>query len=51
MLLVNKLKPYLMNTDILNYYKYLATSIQHAWNITCKQLEPIPDEYRHLELL
>ena len=51
MLLINNYIPCLMNTEILNYYKYLATSIQHAWNVTCKQLEPIPDEYRHLELL
>ena len=40
-----------MNTEILNYYKYRASSIQQAWNVTCKQLEPIPDEYRNLELL
>ena len=82
MLLVNNYNPYLMNTEILNYYKYLASSIQlswnvtceqitrylmkteilnyckylkcsiqHAWNITIKQLQPIPDEYRSLELL
>ena len=51
MLLVNNYKPYLMNTEILNYYKYLASSIQHAWKVTCKQVQPIPDEYRNLELL
>ena len=51
MLLVNNYNPYLMNTAILIYYKYLASSIQHAWNVTCKQLQPIPDEYRNLELL
>ena len=51
MLLVNNYNPYLMNTEILNYCKYLASSIQHAWNVTCKQLQPIPDEYRNLELL
>ena len=50
MLLVNNLNPYLMNTEILNYDKYVAFSIQQAWNITCKQLQPIPDEYRNLEL-
>ena len=48
---VNNYIPYLMNTEILNYYKYRASSIQQAWNVTCKQLEPIPDEYRNLELL
>ena len=43
MLLVNNYNPYLMNTEILNSYKYLASSIQHAWNVTSKQLQPIPD--------
>ena len=42
MLLVNNYNPYLMNTEILNYCKYLAFSIQHSWNVTCKQLQPIP---------
>ena len=51
MLLVNNYNPYLMNTEILDYYKYLASFLQHAWNVTCKQLQPIPDEYRNLELL
>ena len=51
MLLVNNYNPYLMNTEILNYHKYLASSIQHALNVTCKQIQPIPDEYRYLELL
>ena len=51
MLLANKYNPYLMNTEILNYYNYLASSIEHAWNVTSKQLQPIPDEYRNLELL
>ena len=51
MFLVNNYNPYLMNTEILNYYKYRFFSIQHAWNITYKQLYPIPDEYRNLELL
>ena len=51
MLLIKNKNPHLMNTDILNYYKYLALSIQHAWNVTCKQQQPIPDEYRNLELL
>ena len=51
MLLVNNLNPYLMNAEILNYYKYLVSSIHQAWNVTCKQLQPIPDEYRNLELL
>ena len=40
-----------MNTEILNYYKYLASSIQHAWNVTCKQLQPIHKEYSNLDLL
>ena len=40
MLLLNNYNQYLMNTEILNYYKYLATSIQRAWNVTCKQLQP-----------
>ena len=48
---VNNYFPYLMNTEIFNYYKYRAFSIQQAWNVTCKQLEPIPGEYRNLELL
>ena len=51
MFLVNSDKPYLMNTEILNYYKYLASSIQLSWNVTCEQIRPIPDEYRNLELL
>ena len=51
MLLGNKYNPYLMNTEILNYYKYLAFFIEHALNVTSKQLQPIPDEYRNLELL
>ena len=51
MLLINNYIQYLMNTEILNCYKYLAKSIQQAWNVTCKQLEPISDEYRNLELL
>ena len=51
MLLANNYNPYLMNTAILNYYKYFASSIQHAWNVNCKRLQPIPDEYRNLELL
>ena len=51
MLLVNNYNPYLMNTEIWNYYKYPASSIQHAWNVSCKQLQPITDEYRNLELL
>ena len=51
MLLVNNYNPYLMNIEILNYNKYLDFSLQHAWNVTCKQLQPIPDEYRNLELL
>ena len=50
MLLINNYIQYLMNTEIFNYYKYLDFSLQHAWNITYKQLEPIPDEYRNLEL-
>ena len=50
MLLVNNYNPYLMNTEILNYYKYFASSLQNAWNVTFKQFEPIPDEYRNLEL-
>ena len=50
-LLVNNYNPYLKNTEILNYYKYLASSLQHAWNVTYKQLQPIPDEYRNRELL
>ena len=48
---VNNYIPYLMNTEILNYYKYQVSYIQQAWNVTCKQLEPIPDECRNLELL
>ena len=51
MLPVNKYARYLMKTEILNYCKYLDCSIQHAWNITSKQLQPIPDQYRNLELL
>ena len=53
MLLQNKYNPYLMNTEILNNYKYLASSIEHAWNVSSKkkQQQPIPDEYRNLELL
>ena len=51
MLLVNNYSPYLMNAAILNYYQYLASSIHYARNVTCKQLQPIPDEYRNLELL
>ena len=51
MLLANKYNPYLIQTEILNYYKYRAFSIQHAWNATYKQLHPILDEYRNLELL
>ena len=43
MLLVNNYNPYLTNTEILNYDKYVA-SIQRAWNVTRKQLQPIPDE-------
>ena len=50
MLLVNNYNPYLMNTEILNYSKYFASSLQNAWNVTCKQLQPIPDECRNLEL-
>ena len=49
--ILNNKNPYLMNTEILNYYKYIALSIQHAWNVTCEQQQPIPDEYRNLELL
>ena len=37
MLLQNKYNPYLMNTEILNNYKYLASSIEHAWNVTSKK--------------
>ena len=51
MLLVNNYNPYLMNKEILNYNKYLDFSLQHALNVTCKQLQSIPDEYRNLELL
>ena len=51
MLLVNNNNPYRIHTEILNYYKYLASTLQHAWNVTCKQQQPIPDEYRNLELL
>ena len=51
MLLANNYNPYLVKTEIFNYYKYLASSIQRSWNVTCKQLQPIPDEYRNLELL
>ena len=51
MLLANNYNPYLMNTEIWNYYKYLASSLQLAWNVTCKQQQSIPDEYRNLELL
>ena len=51
MLPVNKYARYLMKTEIFNYCKYLDCSIQHAWNITSKQLQPIPDQYRNLELL
>ena len=51
MLLVNNYNPYLMNTEILNYYKYLSSSIEHAWNVSSKQRQTIPDEYRNLELL
>ena len=51
MLLVNNLNPYLMNTDILNYYKYLASCIQNAWNVAYKKQKPTPDEYRNFELL
>ena len=51
MLLANNYNPYLIHTEILIYYKYLASSIQHAWNVTCKQLQPIPDEYSNLDLL
>ena len=47
----NNYNPHVKNIEILNYYKYLTSSIQHAWNVTCKQLQPIPDEYRNLELL
>ena len=51
MILANNYNPYLMKTEIFNYYKYLASSIQRAWNVTCKQLKPIPDEYKILESL
>ena len=51
MLLVNNYNPYMMNIEILDYYKYLASFLQHAWNVTCKKIQPIPDEYRNLELL
>ena len=49
MLPVNKYARYLMNTEILNYCKYLACSIQHAWKFTSNNYTC--DEYRNLELL
>ena len=49
-LLLNNYARYLMNTEIFNYYKNLTSSIQHVWNVTCKQLQSIPDEYKNLEL-
>ena len=51
MLLVNKYNLYMKDIEILDYYKYLASFLQHAWNVTCKKLQPIHDEYRNLELL
>ena len=51
MLLGNNYNLYMMNIEILDYYKYLASFLQHAWNVTCKKLQPIPDEYRYLELI
>ena len=51
MLLADNYNPYLIHTEILIYYKNLASSIHHGWNVNCKQLQPIPDEYRNLKLL